>query len=167
MNALVLMTSLIVGQISTGPVYQNIHFTGQVRTKHYVQAKLPYGETCTVPVINGYMPSMRQSYNLQRNLVLDLYYDNKYPWKGSNPIIYDPECVAAMRETFVEKTIPMRVESKTTSTEQVRRLQGTIEELREQISNMNPPAKQFTPLPKALPEVKSDHRLKRPSEIDP
>jgi hypothetical protein len=69
------------------PEYQNVHYSGTVRTKEYVKACLPSGKRITIPTINGIAPLIDCSYS-GNSTVYDLDYNNGERWNGKNPIEY-------------------------------------------------------------------------------
>ena len=70
--------------------YQNIYYSGTVRTKEYVIACLPDGMKTTIPIINGIAPLINQFYSGD-SVVYNLDYNFGEKWSGKKLIIYYDE----------------------------------------------------------------------------
>lgn len=83
--------------------YQNIHYSGTVRSKEYVSACLPGNIRISIPVINGIAPQIDRSYS-GNSVVYNLYYDRGEKWDGKSPISYS-EGKKAPRVTETVETV--------------------------------------------------------------
>jgi len=72
------------------PIYHNIHYSGTVRSKEYVDAVLPNGKKMKVPVINGIAPFINSKCTAGSE-VYDFTYNSQDRWSGKTPIYYDAE----------------------------------------------------------------------------
>lgn len=64
------------------------HFSGTIHSKKYITAVLENGKRITVPVINGYLPSIDLTALSNGAYRRDYYYDECIPYKGQSVVSY-------------------------------------------------------------------------------
>lgn len=68
--------------------YNNIHYTGTVYSKKYVTAVMDDGQTMTVPVINGLLPSVNYKHLPSGGTQRDFWYDEGFKHGGEAVVEY-------------------------------------------------------------------------------
>lgn len=139
------------------PEYQNIHYSGVVRTKEYVAACLPWGKRITVPVINGIAPKINPSY-FGNSAVYDLDYDSGKIWNGKSPINY----ANIKKQPVTEIVEVVRTPTKDVYAQKLKDQQDTIDDLKASVAELQKMIKIDKPKVEELPTPSPG--LKKPLE---
>jgi hypothetical protein len=112
MNVLMLI-SLTIGQCPPvecyAPIHEKIYYSSQIHSKQYVEAVLVSGRRIVVPVVNGYMPSVRVTEFDDGTSFREFHYDDQVPYDGGivkyskKPV---PQKMPLPKTKTVEQKIP-------------------------------------------------------------
>lgn len=144
------------------PEYEIIHNEEPILSKKYVTAILSNGVKITVPVINGYLPSVKIGKTASGATVRHFYYHNKYKYDGSAIIKYEEE----KNIEVVPKPDPInRLQNR------VEKLENSFKDLNKSVDaikdTLNRQSPEKTKIPdKPTKQNSSNSIMKKPSEFD-
>lgn len=140
------------------PEYEIIHNEETIVSKKYVTAILSNGVKITVPVINGYVPSVKIGKTASGATVRHFYYHNKYKYDGSVVIKYQEEKkIEVLPKPDPIKQLQSRVENLESSVENLHR---SVDDIKNEKNKM--PEKTKVPIGPS----EQTPNMKRPSEFD-
>lgn len=142
------------------PEYEIIHNEEPILSKKYVTAILSNGVKITVPVINGYLPSVRIGKTSSGAVVRHFYYHNKYKYNGSALIKYEEE---KKKEVLPEPNQLNKLQNR------VDKLEGSVDGLHKSVDEIKDALRKQIPekTKTTYEKQNSSPDMKKPSEFDP